>query len=338
MSLSTEQNKVSPERILSDLWRAKAVQALVAGVELGVFTHIANGKKTAKEIAKAAKASARGTEVLLDALVAIEYLNKKRDKYGLEPISENFLVQGKPSYVGDLAFETKLNWEGWGHLTEVVKSGRPVAAVDKEDQGKEFFPKLVSAIFPMSFNAATAATQAIPAKSLKQVNTILDVAAGSGAWSLAFALALPESKVTAMDFPEVTPITKQFAARFGVADRYDYIEGNIRQLNFGRNLYDLVILGHIIHSEGENWGRKLIKKSYNSLREGGHLLIAEMIPNDNRTGPPLPVIFGLNMLLHTAEGGVYTMRQYREWLKDAGFKRVTTISVPSPSPLILATK
>jgi hypothetical protein len=44
------------------------------------------------------------------------------------------------------------------------------------------------------------------------------------------------------------------------------------------------------------------------------------------------------MLVHTEEGGVYTMKEYRQWLKEAGFKKVATIQAPSPSPLILATK
>ena len=34
----------------------------------------------------------------------------------------------------------------------------------------------------------------------------------------------------------------------------------------------------------------------------------------------------------------FTMREYRKWLKDAGFKKVTTIEAPAPSPLILARK
>jgi SAM-dependent methyltransferase len=144
--------------------------------------------------------------------------------------------------------------------------------------------------------------------------------------------------VTVVDFPEVTPITRQFTQRFGVADRYDYIEGNLREVDFGRNRYDLVIHGHIIHSEGEKWGRRLIKKSYRALKDGGLLLIAEMVPNDARTGPVFPLLFGLNMFLHTEQGDVFTMREYREWLKEAGFKKVTTIDAPAPSPLILATK
>jgi hypothetical protein len=99
-----------------------------------------------------------------------------------------------------------------------------------------------------------------------------------------------------------------------------------------------VILGHIIHSEGEKWGKKLIKKSFRALRDDGLLLIAEMVPNDTRSGPVLPLLFGLNMIVHTEQGDVFTMRQYREWLKEAGFKRITTIDAPGPSPLILATK
>jgi hypothetical protein len=68
------------------------------------------------------------------------------------------------------------------------------------------------------------------------------------------------------------------------------------------------------------------------------LLIAEYVPNDTRTGPAMPLLFGLNMLLQTEEGNVFTLREYRSWLKAVGFRKVTTVSVPPPSSLILATK
>jgi hypothetical protein len=44
------------------------------------------------------------------------------------------------------------------------------------------------------------------------------------------------------------------------------------------------------------------------------------------------------MLLHTEHGNVFTLGEYRAWLKAAGFRKVTTLQVPAPSPLILATK
>jgi ubiquinone/menaquinone biosynthesis C-methylase UbiE len=240
--------------------------------------------------------------------------------------------------MGGFIYETKMTLPGWMQLTEVVKTGTPVTSVDTESDGREFFPKLVQAIFPMSYGAARAAAAALPEKSRSRIKRILDVAAGSAAWSLAFAQAMPDARVTVVDFPEVTEVARQYTKAFGVADRYDYIEGNLREIDFGRGEYDLVILGHIIHSEGEKWGKKLIKKAYKALSENGQLLIGEMIPNDNRTGPPLPTLFGLNMLIHTEHGDVFTMREYRAWLKEAGFKKVKTIDAPAPSPLILATK
>ena len=331
----TDHNVKTPERIIEALWAARGAQVLVAAVELDLFTHVAAGSHTAKEIARAAGASERGMARLLDALVGLGYLKKKSNKYGLEPVAEQYLVRGGETYLGDIVYETKLVWPAWGQLGDVVKTGRPVG---DEKMAREFFPRLVKAIFPMSYGAAHAALAKLPAKTLKGTKSILDVAAGSAGWSLPFAQAIPEARVTALDFPEVIPIARQYAEQFGVADRYDYIEGNIRETSFGRKQYDLVILGHIIHSEGEKWGRKLVKKSYDALKDGGSLLIAEMIPNDTRTGPPLPLLFSLNMLLLTQEGDVFTMREFRGWLKEAGFKSVKTVEIPAPSPLILATK
>lgn len=46
---------------------------------------------------------------------------------------------------------------------------------------------------------------------------------------------------------------------------------------------------------------------------------------------------GLNMLVHTPRGDVFTMKDYRGWLKAAGFRTVKAIRTPSAvSPLILA--
>ena len=213
-----------------------------------------------------------------------------------------------------------------------------MANLDVEDAGRQFFPKLVAALFPGSYNAARIVVASLSTRSKKSIKNVMDVAAGSGAWSIPFARAMPDARVTVVDYPEVTAITRQFTQKFGVGPRYDYIEANLREADFGRDRFDLIILGHIIHSEGEKWGKKLVKKSYQALRPGGLLLIAEMVPEDARSHPWIPVIFGLNMLLLTNEGGVFTMREYRQWLRECGFRTVKSIDAPAPSPLILATK
>jgi 2-polyprenyl-3-methyl-5-hydroxy-6-metoxy-1,4-benzoquinol methylase len=339
MANKARKTRVSPDAIMGDLligaWKT---QALVAAVSLDVFSHIAEGRRTVTDIAAASSASQRGIANLLDALVGMNCLRKTGDRYALQPVSSTYLVRGKKTYMGASAEPVALNWDTWGHLTESVKTGRPYVAVNVAEQGRDFFPKLVAGIFPSNFAASNVAVSHFSGKGRRNIHKILDVAAGSGAWSLAFAKAIPHARVTTVDFPEMTPITRSFAEKLGVAGRYDYREGDIRQMDFGRDTYDLVILGHIIHSEGEEHGKNLLRKSYEALRSGGRLLVAEYIPNDARSGPVMPVLFGLNMLLHSDEGNVFTMRQYRAWLKAIGFRKVTTVPIPPPASLIMATK
>ncbi len=323
-------------KITEDLWAARTTPVLATATELDVFTHVARGKTSAAQIARAAGAKRRGMERLLDALVALGYLKKRSGDYGLEPVSREYLVRGNATYIGAIIDVTLR--ESWDGLTDVVRTGRPQHAVDLEAEARDFFPHLVRAIFPMSLDTARAALDRLPKKTIAGIQTLLDVAAGSAAWSIPFAQQIPAARVTAIDYGEVLEVTKEYTESFGVRSQYEFVDGNLRAVDFGRDQYDMVLLGHIIHSEGAKWGKRLIKKAYRALRPGGTLLIAEWIPNDTRTGPALPLIFGLNMLLYTEEGDVFTMKEYREWLKDAGFKRVRKMAVPAPSPLVLATK
>lgn len=337
LQMKKSSTPVTPMKFISDLWATRISLALVAAIDLDIFTVIAQGKKTAADIAKAVGAPKRGVERLLDALTGMEYLTKRGTQYALTPVADTFLVRNKHTFIGAMADETRITLPGWTQLAEVIRSGKPVAAVDT-DEGREFFPRLVKAIFPLTFGGARALVQKFPKAKLKKIERVLDVAAGSAAWSLPFAQAVPNARVTAADYPEVTAVAREYAQMCGVADRYDYLEGDLRQIDFGQKQFDLVILGHILHTEGEKWGKTLIAKSYKALKTGGTLVIAEMIPNDARTGPVFPLLFGLNMVLHTAEGDVFTMAQLKQWLKQAGFSSIKTVEADSPSPLILATR
>lgn len=329
---------LTPAAIMDDLtggWRARA---LATGVELDVFGQVAAGRRTVKDIGNAIGASPRGMKALLDALTGIGHLRKTGERYSLPPASAAFLVPGRKEYVGAIAGALSLTWDSWKNLAEAVRRGHTAETIDVAEKGKEFFPKLAGSLFPGNFAASRVAVSRFPEKQRRRIHRILDVAAGSGAWSMAFAQAIPEARVTTADFAEMTPITRQFAEKMGVASRYAYLEGDLRRADFGRDTYDLAILGHIIHSEGERHGKELLRKCHAALRPGGKLLIAEYVPNDARTGPPMPTLFGLTMLLQTEEGNVFTLREYRSWLKDAGFRKVTTLPVPPPATVILATK
>jgi ubiquinone/menaquinone biosynthesis C-methylase UbiE len=330
--IKTKDEEINPEKIFQTCFAFAPSRILLAGVELEVFTLIASGHNTAKEIAKMANADQRGMEILLNSLVSLEFLTKQNGIYGLTPISEKFLVKGIPTYYGGFVPNVDMLWEPWRDLTNVVRTGRPFTPIEREE-GEEFFQKLVSQIFPMSYPGAKTAAEKLGLEN----SNILDIAAGSGAWGLAFAERDTNTRVTALDWPGVLKVTKKFVNKFGLDDRFSYISGDLREVDFG-NGYDLVILGHICHSEGAENTVKLISKCYNSLEDGGKLLIADMIPDDERCSAVFPLLFAVNMLVSTTEGNTFTMKEYKEWLENAGFHDIKTLDIPGPSPLILATK
>lgn len=328
----TKDEEINPGKIFETCFAFAPSRILLTGVELEVFTHIYKGHKTSKEIANAANADQRGMEILLNSLVSLDFLTKSNGSYGLTPMSEKFLVKGIPTYYGDFVPNVDMQWEPWRDLTNVVKTGKPLAPIEREE-GEEFFQKLVSQIFPMSYPGAKVAAEKL---GLKNTN-ILDVATGSGAWGIAFAEYDINTNITALDWPGVLKVTKKFVSKFGLDDRFNYISGDLRKVDLGRN-YDLIILGHICHTEGAENTVKLISKCFNSLKNGGKLLIADMIADDERCSATFPLLFAVNMLISTTEGDTFTMKEYKEWLENAGFHDVKTLDVPGPSPLIIAIK
>ncbi len=331
--------KVTPNRILDMGWDFARSRTLATGIELNIFTHIANGKRTVKNIAYAAESDQRGIERLLNALVGLELLKKdKKGCYHLMPDSKEFLVSERPAYLGSMCMHTTYLDKAWSHLTESVRTGKPYMSLDEKSSAEDFFPELIKALFNLNYQAARYAALYLKKKG-KKIFNILDVAAGSCVWGIGFAQEFQEAKLTAIDFPSVCDVTRKYVKNFGMDGRFECIEGDLRTIDFGKDRYDLIILGHICHSEGRVNTEKLLKKSHIALKAGGSILIAEFLPNNEKTAPAIPLLFGLNMLVNTNEGDVFTIRQFQKWFIAYGFKKVEILDrAPSVSPLILATR
>src|SRR2546421_4713358 len=93
----------NPALIMQTLCAFQQTQALKAAIELDIFTHIADGANTPKEIAEKAGASERGTRILCDYLTVIGYLTKNGGAYGLSPTAAVFLNKHSPAYLGSAA-------------------------------------------------------------------------------------------------------------------------------------------------------------------------------------------------------------------------------------------
>jgi ubiquinone/menaquinone biosynthesis C-methylase UbiE len=332
------KGKISAQKILEINWGHAKTRVLAAGIELDIFTRVKNGKKTSRQISRATKSSRRGIDLLLNALAGLGLLVKEKSGgFSLTDDSSEFLVRGKPRYLGDMSLHSLRLSKAWFNLTDCIRSGKPYFGVDEKGRAEDFIG-LVRGLFQMNYAAAKYAALYVKKKH-KEIYDVLDVAAGSGVWGIAIAQEFRTARITALDYPRVLSITQEYVNRFNLADRYKYIEGDLRKIYFGKELFDAVVLGHICHSEGSIHTKQLIKKSFRVLKKQGALLIAEFLANDNKTGPIMPLLFALNMLLNTNEGDCFTLAEFRQWLRAAGFKQIYILDkAPAVSPLILAVK
>jgi SAM-dependent methyltransferase len=306
---------------------------LSAALHHRVFDLLEDGPKTADEVSAQSGASLRGVRAIMNALTAFELLTKgANERYSLTPESATFLVRGKPGFIGGFMQHGDTLLPKWMQLPEIVRTGKPAMAVNQEGSGSDFFESFVEDLFPVSYPSARALAAALPGKK-----RVLDLAAGSGVWSIPLAQDSKAVRVTAVDWPGVLPATRRMTERLGVGEQYEFRGGDLHETDFGSG-YDLATLGHILHSEGRPRSQQLLGKVFRSLAPGGTIAIAEFLANDDRSGPPMSMLFAVNMLVNTEEGDTFTFPEISRWLSDAGFVEVRTLGVPSPSPLILATK
>jgi hypothetical protein len=89
----------SPALFLDTVNAYQRTEALLAAVELDLFTHVAAGRDTAPALATAC-AAPRGVRILADHLTLLGFLRKSGDRYALTPDSAAFLDRASPAYLG----------------------------------------------------------------------------------------------------------------------------------------------------------------------------------------------------------------------------------------------
>ena len=333
--------ELSPRPVMRILGDFANSQILDAALEYDFFTLIHKGLRTFEEIAREAGTNPRATRIVLDSLLALALAEKRNDQYFLTPMSETFLVKGKRSYIGDFRHVALALWDGMAHLKESLKTGKPFSRMDTGTE-LQIWEKLVLGIIPIAEPVAKALCDILRIGGEKKGLRVLDIAGGSSIFGMTILSRDPSANVTQLDWPNVNAVARKLNRERGLEGKIRFIDGEFHSAEIEENYYDLALASNLCRFESPAGNQKLFKKAYTALKPGGQLVVNDFQPNEERTGPTFALRFSVYTLTHTPEGECWTLSQYTEWLKAAGFASLETHSeIPKTLPgttLIIARK
>jgi SAM-dependent methyltransferase len=323
----------TPERIMQLSTGIWAAAILGSAATHSVFVHLEAGENTAEKLAKRAGISERGAQALLDGLLGLGLVEVRAGVYRNTAEAAAYLIEGRPGYLGGFAQVQLAEAADWSAFSEVVRTGAPVAADTRDTSDGLFFEELVTALAPLSAPVAAIAADTLRLAGAGAIS-VLDVGGGSGIYSAIWLGINPIARSTQLDWAGVNAIARNLVASHGVADRFSCIDGDLHTTDFGTAEYDIAIYSHVAHLEGPDDNIAVLGKIRRALKPGGTLVISELIAEDDRSGPPLPLIFASEMLLHSKHGNTWRRSDYERWLAEAGFTDVTFQQTPTPSTLV----
>jgi SAM-dependent methyltransferase len=277
-----------------------AAAAVQTAMRLGVLARLDGGPVTVAELAVDCAISERGARLLLAALAGL----------GLAEGVEGGAWRARFPDLAGLAGMARM----WAHLDGALGDGRPPVLGDTPAGAAAFYPGAVGHLGTMLAAVAARAASLLPAAA-----RVLDAGAGAAPWSLAVAARDPACMVTAVDLPAVVPATRRAVRDAGRQRQFRFLAGDLFDVELGRGVYDLAIVGNLCHLFDEAANRRLLGRLYGALRPGGTLAIMDVIP-DRQPTPRWVALYELGLLLRTASGRVHPLAAYLGWLHGAGFE------------------
>ncbi len=322
---------ISPDLFVDTVQAFQKTAAIKAAVELDLFTMIDAGARTAEALAERSGASPRGLRILCDYLTILGFLEKSGAAYSLTPSTAQFITRDSPgdmSSIVDFLAAPELYRMFLDDPVAYVRQGG-TAGVANMAPNNPIWGIFARAMVPFASVVAAAVASQVGGW-VPRPRYILDIAAGSGMFGITIAKAVPEAEVTALDWEHVLEVTRENAARAGVAQRHRTLTGSAFETAWDSG-YDLILLTNFLHHFDHETNVGLLRKARGSLAPAGRVVAVEFVPNEDRISPPLAARFAFVMLATTQHGDAFTGADFAAMARDAGYRGVSITKLP-PSP------
>jgi SAM-dependent methyltransferase len=320
-------------KLVTGTWVA---QAISAAAKLGIADLLADGPRSAEDLAAACSCHPRSLYRLLRALAGLRIFEELDGRqFQLTPLAEDLRSDSPHSLrYATIMLGEQHHYGAWGHLFGAIQSGgiafndlfgTPVFKYfDEHPEAADVFNRAMTELSRKAHFAV------VDAYDYSRFETIVDVGGGHGALLSAILLANPRLRGVLFDQPAVVEGAEPHLAARGVTERCRTAPGDFfRAVPEGGDAY---ILATVIHDWNDDESVRILKNIRRAIRPDGRLLLVEQVlkgPNEHDFGK----FADLNMLVMTG-GGERTEAEYRALYERAGFELLRIVLTRSSSSII----
>ena len=300
------------QRMATAYWESAA---LMAAVELDVFTAIARGHDTIPALARAAGMTDRNAERLLTTLTALALIERNSERFSNAPDVQRFLVKDSDRYAGPWILFTKPRWAGFGELADRLRSKVENRLGAYVEFSVEDARRYHAATYSIGMGAARLFSRSVDLSGRKKM---LDLGGGSGAYSIVATKTFPGLTAIVLDLPPVAVVAGEYIAANGAGDRVSTLPGDFTRTAFPQGV-DVVVMASNLPQYEPDLIRLVVGKAFEALVPGGEMHLVGETLHDDRRGPLSAALWGLNEAVYGSTGLAHTEGEVKGYLQGAGF-------------------
>jgi O-methyltransferase domain/Dimerisation domain len=326
---------VAPETIQRLQATVPGAFAMLVGMQLEVFTHLADGPRSAAEIATGIGVADERLSRLLYALVVAGLLEVRDSRFANTPEAAVFLVKGLPGYIGAVHELLDQLWHADLLTARSIRSGQPAAMHDFAAASDD---EMAAMLRGMHSGPIAAARELLQRFDFTGCRSLIDVAGGSGGLVATLCAALPELDGTLFELPRTASLAEPLLRDTPGGDRVVVEVGDILAAP-PSGMHDTVTMRALIQVLGPADAARAIVNAAASLRPGGAFyIIGGGILDDDRLAPRAAVFWNVTFMNLYPAGASYTEAEHAAWLAAAGCRNIERVILPSGGGIIRATK
>jgi 2-hydroxy-4-(methylsulfanyl)butanoate S-methyltransferase len=311
-------------------------KALFAALDLGLFDLLASEPATRDQLAEKTGVAKNRMSTLLSALTALGFLLHVESSYANAPATQRYLVRGGDAFFGDyyrLQID-KLIFPGLIGLTDGLL-GRPNQSMREMLADPDNAALFSDAQHQGSMGPALLLSRRV---DLAGRTSLLDVAGGSGAFSIVLCKRHPNLRATLLDFPNVIEVARRYIDESQLSSRIALVAGDALEAEWPDN-QEVVLMSYLLSAVGESDIPNLLDRAWHSLSPGGLLVLHDFMLDSARDGPREAALWFLFYISQRSDSASFTAADLVGLLQRRGFVDISSDElIPEITGLVLARK